>query len=176
MSRGGIYHRAVTAAIISEHIARLMGRSEPEVAYTAGLLHDIGKVLLDQFVALSTPYFYRKLYSDGDELLDVEKSLLGIDHAEAGAYLADLWLFPDSLKDAVAHHGHPELAQNDPDLTHIVYLANLLLSRFDSCQEMENISTDKLGQRLNQLGLDTDSLPDLIAGIPWKSLHTPGYF
>jgi putative nucleotidyltransferase with HDIG domain len=176
MSRGGVYHHAVTAAIVSEHIAGRTGKSEPAIAYTGGLLHDIGKVLLDQFVGQSTPHFYRKLYSDGDALLDVEKSILGIDHAEAGAHLAELWSFPPSLKDVVAHHGHPELARNDPDLTHVVYLANLLLSRFDACREMENIDTGRLGMRLDRLGLDTNSLPEVIAGIPWKTLHTPGYF
>ncbi|MBN2320245.1 MAG: HDOD domain-containing protein [Acidobacteria bacterium] len=176
LSRGGLYHHAVSAAIVSEHVSRLTGNSDPEIAYTAGLLHDIGKVLLDQYVGSAKPQFYRKIYSDGDELLDVEKSILGINHAEAGARLAELWSFPDPLRDVVAYHGQPEQALDDPVLTHIVYLANLLLSRFDACRELENIGTEKLVLRLRRLGLDSNSLPELIGRIPWKSLYTPGYF
>ena len=176
LSRGGVYHHAVSAAIVSEHIARLTKRSDPDIAYTAGLLHDIGKVLLDQYVGSVKPQFYRKIYSDGDALLDVEESLLGINHAEAGARLAELWSFPTSLREVVAYHGQPEQARDDPELTHVVYLANLLLSRFDTGHELENIGTEDLGSRLSRLGLDSDSLPDLISRIPWESLHTPGYF
>jgi putative nucleotidyltransferase with HDIG domain len=176
LSRGGVYHHAVSAAIVSEHISRLTGKSDPETAYTAGLLHDIGKVLLDQYVGSARPQFYRKICSDGDELLDVEKSLLGINHAEAGACLAELWAFPDSLRDVVAYHGQPEQARADPELTHVVFLANLLLSRFDACREMESIGTGKLGVRLSRLGLDSKSLQELIGRIPWASLHTAGYF
>ena len=176
LSRGGVYHHAISAAIVSEHVSRLTGKSDPETAYTAGLLHDIGKVLLDQYVASAKPQFYRKIYSDGDELLDVEKSLLGINHAEAGARLAELWSFPNSLRDVVAYHGQPEQALDDPELTHVVFLANLLLSRFDACRELENIGTGKLGARLSRLGLDSKSLPELVGCIPWASLHTAGYF
>lgn len=176
LSRGGVYHHAVSSAIVSEHVSKLTGKSDPETAYTAGLLHDIGKVLLDQYAGAVKPQLYRKIYSDGGELLDAEKSLLGIDHSEAGAHLAELWSFPPSLRDVVAYHSQPEQAQDDPDLTHVVYLANLLLSKFDTCREIENIGTEKLGSRLRRLGLDSNSLSDLIGRIPWESLHTPGYF
>jgi putative nucleotidyltransferase with HDIG domain len=176
MSKGGVYHHALSTAIVSEHISRMIAKSEPDIAYTAGLLHDIGKVLLDQYVGLAMPQFYRRIYSDGHELQDVERSLLGITHAEAGARLAELWSFPPALKDAIVFHSQPELAQNDPDLTHVVYLADLLISRFDTCHELENIGTEKLGSRLRWLGLNQNSLSDLISSIPWKSLMNPGYF
>jgi putative nucleotidyltransferase with HDIG domain len=176
MSKGGMHRHALSVAIVSEHIARKTAKSEPDIAYTAGLLHDIGKVLLDQYVASAMPQFYARVYDYGHDLLDVEKSLLGITHAEAGRRLAELWNFPAALKDVIAFHSQPELAQNDPDLTHVVYLANLLISRFDACRELENIGVIRLGSRLRRLGLDKNSLSDLISSIPWKSLVNPGYF
>jgi putative nucleotidyltransferase with HDIG domain len=176
MSKGGVYHHALSTAIVSEHIARVTAKSEPDIAYTAGLLHDIGKVLLDQYVASAIPQFYAQVYRDGHELLDVEKSLLGITHAEAGRRLAELWHFPAALKDVISFHSQPELAQNDPELTHVVYLANLLISRFDACRELEKVNTMQLGSQLHRLGLDQNSLSDLISSIPWKSVVNPGYF
>jgi HD superfamily phosphohydrolase YqeK len=176
MSKGGLYHPAVSTAIVSEQISRLTGRGEPDIAYSAGLLHDIGKVLLDQYAAPALPLFYRRIYSEGEDLLDVERSLIGITHEEAGTRLAELWAFPPSLKDAVAFHSRPELAQHDPDLAHVVYLADLLIARFDAGHEMERIGTNGLEKRLHQLGLRPDSLPGIIAQIPWEVLNIPGYF
>jgi putative nucleotidyltransferase with HDIG domain len=176
MSKGGTYHHAVSTAIVSEHIARLTGKAEPDIAYTAGLLHDIGKVLLDQYVGRAAGRFYSRLYSDGEDLMESEQALLGITHAEAGARLAEMWSFPAALRDVIRYHGRPELAGSDADLTHVVYLADLLLSRFDPCHELEKIDTRELGERLKRLGLDSGSLPDLIGRIPWNSLNVPGYF
>jgi HD-like signal output (HDOD) protein/chemotaxis receptor (MCP) glutamine deamidase CheD len=170
MSKGAMFRHAISTAIVSERISRMTGKSEPDIAYTAGLLHDIGKVALDQWVRSAMPEFYRQIYADGQELRAVEKSLLGITHAEAGERLAELWSFPAGLKDAIAFHDQPELAENDPDLTHIVYLADLLISRFDTCHEMERIGTEK------RLGLNQNLLSDLISSIPWKYFNNPTYF
>lgn len=176
MSKGGFYHHAVSTAIVSEQISKLTGRADPEIAYTAGLLHDIGKVLLDQYVASAFPMFYGKLAAGEEPLLSAEKTLLGISHNEAGERLAELWGFPPSLKDVIAHHEQPERAQHNRDLVTVVHLADLLVWRFNSGYELGGIGTDCLPARLQQLGLDSKSLPDLIARIPWGILDTPGYF
>jgi len=176
MTKGGLYHHAVSTAIVSEQIAKLTGRAAPDVAYTAGLLHDIGKVHLDQYVSAAAPMFYCEVYEEGRDLLAVEKSLLGITHIEAGMRLAELWSFPPSLTDAIANHGHPELAQHDKTLAHVIHLADLLILRFAPGHEIEMLSTDGLEKRLQPLGLDKNSLLELIAGLPWKMLGTPGFF
>jgi chemotaxis receptor (MCP) glutamine deamidase CheD len=61
MSRGGLYHHAVSTAIVSEQLAMITRAATRDLAYTAGLLHDIGKVLLDQSVAAARPLFYREV-------------------------------------------------------------------------------------------------------------------
>jgi putative nucleotidyltransferase with HDIG domain len=176
MSKGGLYHHAVSTAIVSEQISKLIGHAAPDTAYTAGLLHDIGKVLLDQFVASARPLFYEKIISEGAHLVDVERSELGITHVEAGMRLAELWEFPSSLQEAIAYHDQPELAQHSKDLAHVVHLADLLMSRFNAGYELEGINTDGLPAHLHYLGLSPSSLPVLLAQIPWKFLGTPGYF
>jgi putative nucleotidyltransferase with HDIG domain len=176
MSKGGVFHHALSAATVSEYIAKFTGKAEPDTAYTGGLLHDIGKVVLDQYVGALNPHFYRDVYADGIELVEAEKSILGITHTEAGEKLARLWQFPDALIDVIAHHTDPEMARNDPSLTSIVYLANLILSRFDTYPELEHIDTKPLRSCLNKLGMDIHSFQTLISGIPWKTLNIPGYF
>lgn len=175
LAKGGLYHHAVSTAIVAEHIAKATKKAEPDIAYTAGLLHDIGKVLLDQYVASALPLFYRMMVSEGADLLETERSLLGVSHAEVGAILAERWSFPPALQDAIAHHIHPREARCDKVLTHLVYLADLLISRFHAGDELDRIGTDELSDALDCLGLATRDLPTLIGKIPWKVLDIPGY-
>ena len=74
LCKGGLYHHSMGTAIIAEHLARISGKAPAPQAYTAGLLHDIGKVLLDQFIADGYPLFYRSIQEGREELLATEKA------------------------------------------------------------------------------------------------------
>ncbi len=176
MSKGGLYHHSISTAIVAEQIAKLTKKAAPDIAYTAGLLHDIGKVLLDQYVAPAMPLFYKSLVENGNQMLEAERSLLGITHLEAGARLAELWKFPPALQDAIACHAFPSYSRNEKTLTHMVYLADLLVSRFDAGRELDCIGTEEFAETLEALELTRNTLPALISQIPWKVLDTPGYF
>jgi putative nucleotidyltransferase with HDIG domain len=172
LCKGGIYHHAVGTAVIAEKLADLTGKVEPSMAYTAGLLHDIGKVVLDQFINSGFPLFYRQLNEEGKNFSEVEKQVLGTDHTEVGASLALKWSFPVSLVETIRHHHNPEDAQQYSELVHIVYLADLLMSRFHTGLELERLNTDALVVRLETIGLSISKLPALVDLIPLKVLES----
>lgn len=172
LCKGGIYHHAIGTAVISEKLATLTSRAEPPLAYTAGLLHDIGKVALDQFIHSGFPLFYRELSQDGKNFSEVEKQMLGTDHTEVGAELAQNWSFPESLIETIRHHHRPENASQHDALVHIVYLADLLMSRFHAGLEMERLNTDRLASRLAVMGLSISEFPELVDQIPIKVLES----
>ena len=72
LCKGGLYHHAVGTAIVAEKLAEFTGCVKPGLAYTAGLLHDIGKVVLDQSVAAAYPLFYRKLFEEEQNFSEQE--------------------------------------------------------------------------------------------------------
>ena len=166
LCKGGLFHHAIGTAIIAEKLAALTGRVKPGLAYTAGLLHDIGKVVLDQYVTSAYPLFYRKLNDEGTSFLESEKSILGIDHTEIGSNLARNWSFPESLVDVIRYHHRPEDATRNLELTHTVYLADLLMSRFNTGLELERLGTETLSARLEAIGLSAEKFPDLVDLIP----------
>ena len=166
LCKGGLFHHAVGTAIISEKLAGLNGLVRPGQAYTAGLLHDIGKVVLDQYVNSAYPLFYRKLLDEGRSFLETEKAVLGIDHTEIGSELARRWSFPESLIDVIRFHHRPEDAPGNAELVHTIYLADLLMSRFSTGLELERLDTKALSARLATIGLSLDRFPAIVDLIP----------
>lgn len=166
LCKGGLYHHALGCALVAEALAAKTGKVEPRKAYTAGLLHDIGKVVLDQYVAPAYPLFYRKAMEKDQNLLGTERRLLGIDHAEAGRLLAKQWSLPESLAHAIRYHHNPDKESPNKPLAVIVYVADLLLSRFQVGFELERMDTRRLGAYLESLELNLDHFDGLVDLIP----------
>jgi putative nucleotidyltransferase with HDIG domain len=163
---GGLFHHAVGTAVIAEKIAHYTGAAELSTAYTAGLLHDIGKVVLDQNIASAYPLFYRRINREDELSTRVEKDLFGIDHTVIGRKLADMWAFPESLKHSVAYHHEPEKAPRHTKLVHIVYLADLLMARFNTGLELEGMGGGSIEDRLHRVDLNAGDLTAIIDLIP----------
>jgi putative nucleotidyltransferase with HDIG domain len=166
LCKGGIYHHALGCAHVAEILAKRTGMAEAAMAYTAGLVHDIGKVVLDQYVSHAYPLFYRRVMERNEDVIHIEKRLFNADHTAVGSMLARRWSFPDPLTDAVCHHHHPGNARNHPELARIVYLADLLTSRFLAGLEIERLDTRTLSSHLDALGLDVGDFSDLVDAIP----------
>lgn len=113
------YNLAV--AIICEWLAPFVSL-DPDTCYTAGLLHDIGRLA----ILRAFPEEYTRMLSAIEDyrfdLLRCEKDLFDIDHCEAGRWLMDRWEFPGELCEVVEHH-HDELASQTSDLLKVVHTA-----------------------------------------------------
>jgi len=168
LCRGGIFYHSVGVAELAEKIAVKSRSPYLKTAYTAGLLHDIGKVILDQFVADRSPLFFRKLSQSKTDFLASEKKLLGITHSEAGAILAKRWLFSGALHQVIQYHHTPEKAQSDKALIYIVNLADYLMEKFSTGFELEKMDPDGFEIALDHCGLTVADIPELVDTIPLK--------
>jgi putative nucleotidyltransferase with HDIG domain len=170
LMRGGLFKHALGVANAAKVISSFTRRSDPDKAYTAGLLHDIGKVVLDQYFLRSFSLFYQNTPVDSDDFVTLEKQALNIDHLEVGKRLAMKWQLPENLAEVIEFHHYPEKAVIDKDLVHIVYLADLLSSWFMAGLERERINTESLSSRLAQIGLSGGQLPRIIDLVPWQKI------
>jgi putative nucleotidyltransferase with HDIG domain len=109
-----------------------------ESAFTAGLLHDVGKLLLATYRRDDMARLIEAANCGGRSFHAVERELLGLTHAELGAYLLGLWGLPDTVVEAVAFHHAPErLSRRGFDPVGIVYVANQLVAAGEHGGEWE---------------------------------------
>jgi len=120
-----LWRHCLAVAFGAATIVRDEGRENlRDRAFTAGLVHDIGKLLLDRLLARRLEW---EASPQGErEQLDVERQVVGFDHAEAGAALADAWRFPEQLVTAIRWHHEPEAAGGDVSLVAAVHAADLI--------------------------------------------------
>lgn len=170
LCKGGIFHHSFWTATISGKLAEISGRAAPDLAYTAGLLHDIGKVVLDQYMFDAYPLFYRQLQSENNDLIAAEKNLFGITHTEAGQRLASAWEMPEFISDTILHHHDPVRAAHNSEIVHIVYIADLLSSRFMPGHELEKMDTTHLRSSLNAIGCHPKDFSVLLTGTPLAAI------
>ena len=142
------WRHTLATAIIADEIARAAGRFQSQ-AYTAALLHDLGRLVLaaayrDQYVKL-----IQKSAQKCMDLLDHETALFGVNHTTAGCWLVQEWQLPEELRIiAGRHHDAPE--NLDLTLLLIVHVACLLADAigYDVCPAPLPISFEEAVQRL----------------------------
>lgn len=140
----------------------------PESGFTAGLLHDIGTLLL----ATTRPAHYARVVEasidQGCGILQAERQVLGFDHAAVGAALAVRWNFPSAIVLAVARHHEPESATGET-LVDVVHAANALAYGLEWQADSEAMAQEVAAAIdpavWRRLGLNADALPDLLAGL-----------
>lgn len=96
---------------------------DPEVAFTAGLMHHVGKTALANSHRAEYERVMMTVYNEGRSFTEVENEVFGFSHAELGAAVVQQWGLPDSLVLTIQHHHSPEkLAELDDDVARLCAL------------------------------------------------------
>jgi len=95
-----------------------------DVAFTAGLLHDIGKLIISIYVRQVGDYLLKKVSEAKFSYVELEEKVIGFDHARAGGFLARAWNLPDDLVAAISFHHSLSDAQNFAELSSVIHVAN----------------------------------------------------
>ena len=120
-----LWRHSVGAATAAKLVARRVRFTPLEKAFTAGLLHDIGKLLIARYLHGALDRITELRDAEGIAIGDAEQRVLGVAHPAFGAWLAARWAFPPSLVDAIAFHHHPLHAEENLPLAAITCVADL---------------------------------------------------
>jgi len=120
-----LWEHSVAVAVMSQILMRQIHGREDDTLYTAALLHDIGKLIMGEFVEGTTERIF-ELVSCGHSFLEAEEEVIGINHADLGGKIAESWNFPRELVLAIKYHHRPDLLPEEgaTDLPYLVYLSD----------------------------------------------------
>lgn len=130
MEKGELWRHSVACAIASQRIGTRMGENGSAQSFTAGLIHDVGKIVLNAYVGKEIESIMELVKGEKIPFGEAEKRVLGFSQTEAGDRLARHWNLPDSLIEAIAYHQSPEKAKVAPKLVAQVHLGNILCISF----------------------------------------------
>ena len=165
---------AMTAKIIVRHLmsVRMM---DPESAFCAGMLHDIGKLIFSQYM----PEDYAAVCNYAKEkeisLYEAEETLMGINHAQMGKILADKWSLPPDLECALVHHHDPEKTSEASYLVNIVHLADIITHDLGCNLFDDEVCTDEVEQCRMELKIGTSDFDKIVQTVE-ASIDKSGEF
>ncbi len=149
------WEHSVAVGTAAKILAQRIRLGEPEELFVAGLLHDVGKVVIDDYLHEEFVDILRTVRDKKCRILEAEREVLGIGHPQVGQMLAEKWNLPDTLTQAIAYHHEPKVAGNaHKKFVAIVHLADAIA-------------------RLENLGFGGDSLTPVIDPESWSLLGIP---
>lgn len=125
IDQGELWKHSVTAALAAQLLARAQGENE-SIVFTGALLHDIGKIILSEALEKNYADLLHEAKTSTQPLVDIEKKILGVDHAQVGGRLLDRWKFPPNLVAAVWFHHCPRAAAGHERLASYIYFGNAI--------------------------------------------------
>ncbi len=133
------WEHSLGTAIAAQLAGKQLGLVDMDDAFSAGMLHDIGKVVLDVYFASE----YQRVLSEarlqglpchGAAFLQLEQRILKTTHTSIGGVLASKWKLPLTITEVIQHHHHPEKSKSSEALVYLVALANrlsMVLAQYD---------------------------------------------
>ncbi|MEW6326760.1 MAG: HDOD domain-containing protein [Thermodesulfobacteriota bacterium] len=126
LKKGDLFRHALGCALTAEWLARLKGYANPEEAFVAGLLHDVGKVILGECALEQFERIMRKIIEEGKGVVQAEEEVFGYHHGQVGAWVAEAWRLPPLLKDVILCHHQPSEAAVDPMMVSLAHVADAI--------------------------------------------------
>lgn len=159
-----MWRHSVAAALAAEHIGDYVSIKVPGVAFTASLIHDIGKLLLGRHlseeVRKSIRYFIEE---KGITWYEAEQKVLGTNHAEVGGAIARHWKFPEELVSAIELHHTPDHSPNTVlDVVHLTNAVSKLIGEGIGAEQMNLFISVEAAERL---GLTSSGLEALCSVV-----------
>lgn len=150
-----LWSHSLGVATCAHFLAEVVGLSS-EIAFTGGLLHDVGQLLMN--VASPAHYFQAiELHNTADmPLIDAERQIFGYAHTDAGRVLAQVWRFPSDIVEAISAHHEPDAVGNE--FGNLVHVSEVLSHALDLGETADNRVPDLSELACAELGLSWPKL------------------
>jgi putative nucleotidyltransferase with HDIG domain len=157
-----MWNHCFTVATTAKAIARKTFYRDPELAFCAGLLHDMGEVVLCLWKEGDYEDLVLEAQESGKAFDEVEKSVIGFSHAEIGEALTRNWNLPEIYSQAIAYHHHPSDAPDDTSLADLIHVADCLVRSRGINEGLSVIRFDTDLAAFERIGLSSEVLEEIV--------------
>jgi putative nucleotidyltransferase with HDIG domain len=118
---------SISSAILSQRMIEKVNPGEKDTAYTAGLLHDIGELIIFKY----EPGYFNEILVElkNEQMLPrttIEETIMGFTHSDLGAAMARKWSLPRAIKNAIFFHHNPAECDTDNAVVSVVHMADVI--------------------------------------------------
>ena len=121
-----MWEHSLAVGLAASSLAEKCAYDDPETAFTCGLMHDLGKVVLDRGITTEYQQVLDLVYNEHRSFMEAELEIIGFDHTEVGRLVAHKWNLPPLVEEVAGYHHDPAAAPIDPRLSAIVSVADAL--------------------------------------------------
>ena len=165
MHEGALWQHSVSSAIIAKQLALQLGLPHSCSIFTAALLKDIGKTVMDKYVKNAYKKIYNLVINENFSFMEAEKKVIGVDHAELGGMMAHIWKFsPKMVMIITNHHLSREDTVKDKD-TIVVYIADCICMMMGMGVGADGMAYRFHQQAIEQIGISADDIVTIIANV-----------
>jgi putative nucleotidyltransferase with HDIG domain len=155
------FFHCVGVGLLAKKIAQHTKLAIAEEAFVAGLLHDLGELL----ILNACPDIYQQIRKEsdlGEDIVEVERRYFDVDHAELGSVMANRWRLPEELQAVIRSHHHMEVGPNTDRMLAIVRLSDIMARNIQApnLRVMER-NRGLVGELRDLLGLDQQFMDSL---------------
>ena len=165
MGEGELWKHSQCAAVFARMLAKKKKFRSVELAYTATLLHDIGKLVLNSYIGESYQEVLAVVNEEKLPFNEAEDRILGFNHATVGGKVAEKWNLPSDLVEAISFHHHPEQSEKNPQLTAIVHLADAMTLQMGMGLGIDGLMYPFSEEAMRLLDVSEQELEEIMAEI-----------
>lgn len=167
-------HSKATSLACAE-IARVLEFKNPGEYAVAGLLHDIGKVIIAVQLPQANKEIRRRIKEDDLSTYKAEQEVLGFSHAKVNGWLANTWCLPPILREAITYHHKPQSAPNYPEAAACVQLGDFLARIFQQGSGGDNQVSEITQHTFRILGTDKTKMVQVLDEVSNKFSEIFGF-
>ena len=165
IEQDGLWKHSMLTAMAAKSLCRKLKLPYSDVAFTAGLLHDIGKLVISIYVQEVGAYLIKKVTEAKLSYVELEEKVIGFNHATVGGLLANSWNLPSDLVESISYHHEPSSSQSYAELVSVIHVANGVASILGIGGGVDSFLNPIKQEALDRLSLKESNLESIMADL-----------
>lgn len=160
------WRHSLAVAVAARLLAIHQHSEDVEEAFLAGLLHDIGKIVLDEYSGDPWHHVLQQAKAKNMLLFEAERQFFGFSHAQVGQWLAIKWKLPVAYTAAIFYHHQPSFARQNEQLVAFVHIADIIARKLEIGSGGDSLVPTLDPEAWKQSGLSEATFETVLAAVP----------